>query len=396
MLKPKTKKRKKPAKPYADFPLTAHANGQWCKKIKGKVYFFGIWAESDSALAKYLDERDDLQAGRQPKRLSSKTELTLSELWNLYLHAQKERLDTGEISQRTWLDRKKEATRMIEVLGRGLSVDSLSPTDFARLRNALAKKFSPVVVKITISRIKSMFTWAFESELIEKPMRYGPGFKPPTAKVIRQQRQQAGKLMFESNELKTILEHARQPLSAMTLLALNCAFGNSDVAELPVSAIDLKRGWVDFPRQKTGIERRCPLWPETVAALKEAYSLRPMPNRQEDASLFFLTQPGEPWVRVRETEDGKLTPIDTLGPEFSKLLKKLGLKRDRLNFYGLRHTFRTVADAVKDRGAVDFIMGHAPGGSDMRAVYVEEISDERLKDVTDHVRGWLFAGAAQV
>lgn len=176
---------------------------------------------------------------------------------------------------------------MLEILGRSLSAESLSPTDFARLRNELAKKFSPVVVKITISRIKSMFTWAFESELIEKPMRFGPGFKPPTAKVIRQQRQQAGKLMFESDELKTILNHARQPLKAMTLLALNCAFGNSDAAELPISAIDLKRGCVDFPRQKTGIERRCPLWPETVAALKEANSVRPKPSRPEDASLFF-------------------------------------------------------------------------------------------------------------
>jgi hypothetical protein len=25
-----------PPKPYPEFPLTAHPNGQWCKKIRGK------------------------------------------------------------------------------------------------------------------------------------------------------------------------------------------------------------------------------------------------------------------------------------------------------------------------------------------------------------------------
>ena len=31
------KKPGKPSKPNPTFPLTAHANGQWCKKIRGKV-----------------------------------------------------------------------------------------------------------------------------------------------------------------------------------------------------------------------------------------------------------------------------------------------------------------------------------------------------------------------
>ena len=31
----------KAAKPWADFPLTAHRNGSWCKKVRGVVIFFG-------------------------------------------------------------------------------------------------------------------------------------------------------------------------------------------------------------------------------------------------------------------------------------------------------------------------------------------------------------------
>ena len=61
-------------------------------------------------------------------------------------------------------------------------------------------------------------------------------------------------------------------------------------------------------------------------------------------------------------------------------------------FYTLRHTFRTVADEAKDQPAADFIMGHEV--AHMSSVYRESISDERLRAVSDHVRGWLFAAAA--
>ena len=28
-------------KPWEGFPLTLHRTGQWCKKVRGKVYYFG-------------------------------------------------------------------------------------------------------------------------------------------------------------------------------------------------------------------------------------------------------------------------------------------------------------------------------------------------------------------
>jgi len=59
--------RKKPKKPHPDFPLTANGNGRWSKKIKGKVYYFGPWADPDGALKRYLDVKDDLLAGRNPR-----------------------------------------------------------------------------------------------------------------------------------------------------------------------------------------------------------------------------------------------------------------------------------------------------------------------------------------
>jgi hypothetical protein len=74
----------KPRKPHPGFPLTAHSNGQWCKKTRGKVHFFGVWADPDGALDYYLKVARDLHAGREPQAVLG-DELTLKKLGNEYL-----------------------------------------------------------------------------------------------------------------------------------------------------------------------------------------------------------------------------------------------------------------------------------------------------------------------
>ena len=137
---------------------------------------------------------------------------------------------------------------------------------------------------------------------------------------------------------------------------------------------------IDFARPKTGLPRRCPLWPETVAELRAALARRPDPKDPAHAGLFFLTQRGGPWAVDQ--------PGGPVSAETVKLLRRLGINgRKGLGFYTLRHTFRTVADEAKDQPAADFIMGHEV--PHMSAVYRETISNERLKAVSDHVHAWL-------
>lgn len=164
-------------------------------------------------------------------------------------------------------------------------------------------------------------------------------------------------------------------------------------ATLPRTAVSLASGWIDFPRPKTGVPRRIPLWPETAVALAEAMPARPDPKSKADDGLAFLTRFGRPFVRNSVPQkDGadrsRFTPIDSVGAEFAKLLRGQEITRAGVGFYNLRRTFETIAGEAKDQTAVDAIMGHAD--ESMAAVYRQGISDARLRAVVDHVRSWLF------
>src|SRR6476620_1244386 len=90
----------KPEKPYADIPLFPHATRRWAKKIRGKMHYFGPWDDPDGSLKKYLEQKDDLHAGRKPRDTSEG--VTVKVLCNAYLNHKKAFLDAGELSPRTW------------------------------------------------------------------------------------------------------------------------------------------------------------------------------------------------------------------------------------------------------------------------------------------------------
>jgi integrase len=172
------------------------------------------------------------------------------------------------------------------------------PDDFDKLRAKTAKRWGPVRLGNEIQRVRSIFKFGYDGGFMDKPMRFGPGFKRPSKKVLRLNRARAGKRMFEAEEIRAMLAAAGRQLRAMILLAVNCGFGNNDVASLPITALD-NDGWVNFPRPKTGIDRRAKLWPDTVAAIGEAKATRSKAKDEADRDLLFLTQRGARWVTVK-------------------------------------------------------------------------------------------------
>jgi hypothetical protein len=67
MVKSNTKRKTRSDK----FPLTLHPTGQYCKKIKGKIYYFGT--DKQLALERYLDQAVYLHTGKgvNPKSKSN-------------------------------------------------------------------------------------------------------------------------------------------------------------------------------------------------------------------------------------------------------------------------------------------------------------------------------------
>ncbi len=371
----------KARKPRKDFPLFVHQTDRWCKKIRGQMHYFGKAStdpDGEAALERWLAEKDALLAGLPPRANAKGT--SIRELANGFLSHKKALLEAGELTERTFAEYHASCARLVKAFGLMRPVGDLIADDFRRLRASIAKRWGPIRLSNEIQRIRSIFKYGFEAGLLDKPVRFGPDFKKPSAKVLRQNRAKAGPRMFEAAELRALLAVAGPNMRAMILLAANGGLGNSDVAGLTVGDVNLKTGWMVYPRPKTGVERRIPLWPETVEAIQTAIAQRPKPKDKAHKALVFIGPRGESYLAANGYR---------VAGEFARVLTAAKVKPKR-GFYSIRHGFQTIGEGVNDLAAVQAIMGHAPSGADMSARYRERIDDDRLLAVTEHVRRWLF------
>ncbi len=428
----KTAANGKPAKPYSDFPLYAHASGRWAKRIRGKIHFFGRWgrksgqqivqvesveASAASALAEfnlawpYLSQGKTLPAGVNQASTAT-AGCTIADMCNSFLNEKTNLVTSGELSPHTFESYVSTCETIVRHFGAGRIVAELVPADFAGFRADLARRCNVVTILSKVNRSRVVFKYASDAELIERPVSFGQSFKRPKPKDLLAARNSRDPRMFQNNELRTMLDaltgkpvevsgeattvSPSPALRAMILLGLNAGFGNTDIATLPQSAVDLKAGWITFPRPKTGIQRRVPLWPETVLELTTAIAARPTPKDPADAGLCFITECGTRFLRVQEsrTTADRTVTINAISRRFENLLKALRLNGNRgRNFYALRHVFETIAGECRDQVAVDAIMGHAD--SSMGANYRHGISDDRLRNAVEHVRLWLWPDLAK-
>jgi integrase len=383
------------AKPHPEYPLTPyHGAKQWCKKIRGRVCYFGSLHDPNGALERYNQQAGDLHAGRTPR--PSTDGLTVRDLCNHFLNTKQALVQTGELAARTWGEYKETCALLVGAFGKPRLVSDLGPTDFAALRKKMSQRRGPVRLDNAIQRVRSVFKFATDNGLLNRAPPFGQGFQRPSAKVLRLHKAAQRLRLFTREEVLALVDGAMvvgengpelakpdHQLRAMLLLAINGGLGCHDCALLPLKALDLENGWLDYPRPKTGVRRRIPLWEETVVALQESIAHRPAPRQEEAAHLVFLTTRGRPWL-----SRGIANPISVADRAW---MKQLSIGRPGLGFYSLRHVYRTVSDGAKDPVACDHIMGHSR--DDMASVYRERIDDARLEAVTDHVHDWLFGQA---
>jgi integrase len=364
-------------------PLLVHTTGRWARKIRGRLHYFGS-VDPDApdfgagaALAVYQEQREDLEAGRLPR--AQRDGITVRVLCNRFLNEWRGRVEIGELHERSWQAYKRACVRVVGTFGRERAVDDLRADDFAKLRQRLARVLSPSTLSVEIARVKTLFGYAYDAELIDRPIRFGATFRPPPKRILRQSRNGHGARVFSAEEIRTLLEAATPRMKPMILLAINAAVGPSDLARMEFGHLDLEARSLDYPRHKTGVGRRAKLWGETTAAIREWLTVRPKPTTPDLAERVFLTTTGN---TLAAWDD------NPIGVSFRKLLKRTGLYRRGRGLYDLRRTHRTVSDATRDPVACDYVMGHSD--PTMGGVYRQGIDDSRLEAVAQVVHDWLF------
>ena len=294
------------------FPLTLHPSGQFCKKIKGKIYYFD--SNKKAAIQKYLDQSTYLhgcQEGIQQK--ATDDGMILKQLCDMYLKYQFSKVQANDLTAAHHNEQIGSLKKLIAFLGQSRKISDISTLDLQNYKRTLQKsKISVYRLNLHVSILKALFHWARKNDILENI----PNIDAITrGKIIHKE-----KFTFKSQQLVKLLAVADVKMKAMIWLGLNCAFGCTDCAELRWSDLDFANARVKLARKKTGVLRDLPLWPDTIKSLEKI---------PKTGKLVFYTSRGNPYIQTVLKKDSKgnekYTTQNTITTKFSRLIKKAGL-----------------------------------------------------------------------
>ena len=343
------------------FPLTLHPTGQYCKKIKGKLHYFGV--DKTKALQRYMEQATRLHTGRSSPSESTSEEISIKTLCNLYLEFQESKMLQGELSSRHFSDQINSLRKLTKFLGPHSLTSEIITLELQNYKRKLVQHFgSKHRINLHLAIMKAMFHWAKKNEILREIPNIDAVSK---MKLVKEERP-----TFSVKQINQLIEKASPQLQAMIWLGLNCGFGGTDCSDLLWKNIDMGNRRIQLSRRKTGVNRNLPLWEETIDILKR------LPRGRD---RVFNTPTGKAWVRTKHTVDVKgnmkFTRIDSVSKEFSKLMKSTKMRKDPgMGFYTLRRTAATLAAKSGDPFAVKELLGHAD--LTMATTYVQDVSEQ--------------------
>lgn len=361
-------KTKRPTKPYGKYKLRAHANGSWCKKLKGKLHYLGPWDCPEDAEKRW--ERI-LRADSEQVDIVEPDDLAVADLCTLFYRFKEREVDRGSISDGQCREYKRLCQLIVDSIGADVLVSDLSPGHFGRLRQALDRKgYVPTTMSKKIIQLRAVFQWAMRNGHTDgKILIFGDELQVPTRRELRQfkenKRIEKGTRMFEAEEILRLLDAADEMLSAAIWLGYTAGFGHADLARLRSVHIDFDAGWISMPRSKTGVPRKAKLIPEATQALQDIL----------DGDELFK-------MNAADVES------DLIGRRFRVLQQKVGCWREGRGHYGLRHSCRTVLDELMDPVVAGIIMGHVDEST--ASNYIQRIDNSRFEKAAEHLRSWLL------
>lgn len=404
----------RPPKPYPDFPLTAHPNGQWSKKVNKGVYYFGSWKDDhdgSAALLNWISRRDAIRAGVDKRTVTPQTcGNTIGSLKDEFLESKRIEVSAGDKSPRTLEDYQTELALFLQAVDSKTPVASFGPGNFTAYHKSLVTKrhLGRHSRKRVIAYIKCMFRWGAGTGRYPLPL-FGNDFKSPdtTPESIRLSKQRAGKVdhsqrIVTGTEIDKMLSYlvnppwkygqrrdvlARLNMRGVILLGINCGMGPADIGRLRWSNLNFATRTLNMPRGKTGVLRVGYLWRKTCGVLK---AIKRRQGSEHDG-LVFRTKRGKPFYEEIKNTDGSVSSRKVISQNFYRLAERLKLVG--VTHYRLRHSFATWAKRAHDQEALDRMMGHKD--RTIGATYTQgwEIEFSRIKRVAKVVYKMLWPKA---
>lgn len=355
------------------------SNKRWCKKIDGKIVYFGSSACSQ---AEALAELDALISQRTLATTLQPAAIDVGTLAEAYAVDCEQRIKLGQLKPLTWEEYRRPIQALADVVGVRQRVADLRPQQFRTLRHSWEGSVGPHAMARYVRAVRTMFNWGKLNNLIHADPLYGREFEPPASKELRMavddSAEANGERMFTDDELALILTHPSCVglLRACVLLGLNGGMYAADCASLAWRHVQEYQGvrCIVARRTKSDAKRITPLWPETIAAIE---SFR-MPGQSPD-DLVFRSPAGD-MIALPDRR------VSYLGKLFDRLRSAAKIRRRGVGFGSLKHTHITAVSGVDERAAA-IVSAHEVGS--VRAHY-DKVPIDRLVRIATLAREKLF------
>ena len=116
------------------FPLTFHSSGQYCKKIRGKIYYFG--SNKKDAIQKYLDQATYLHGCQEDvQQRSTDDNMTLKQLCDIYLKYQFSKVQANALTAAHHNEQIGSLEKLITFLGQSRQTKGISTLDLQNYKS---------------------------------------------------------------------------------------------------------------------------------------------------------------------------------------------------------------------------------------------------------------------